>query len=179
MPPGDNHERCALFHELDPLTNIPWSLAAEAYLHDATDAIRAGEVLAAVVVFDIDNFSNINRLYGNAAGDEVLRIVGRRLTGEPNAHPFRIDADVFVLLVEAVVSRLDVVALAADLQARLAQPCVVSGQPISLTASVGIRLAFDGTDDPTSFVADAVGQVRQTKRLAPGMLSIWTRPDPE
>jgi diguanylate cyclase (GGDEF)-like protein len=169
-----NDERCALFHDVDPLTNLPWSLAAEIYLHDAAAAIRAGEAVAAVIAVDIDDFAGINVAHSEAAGDEVLRIVARRLAGDAGVHPFRIEADVFVLLVESIASRLDAVALAADLQSRLAQPCVVNGQIISFTGSVGIRLALDGNDDPGGFVADAVGEIRRTKRVAPGVLSIWT-----
>lgn len=68
------HERALT----DPLTELPNRLAWERRMEDVERDVHGG-ARACVAAFDIDHFKAINDNYGHAAGDAVLRIVGRTL----------------------------------------------------------------------------------------------------
>lgn len=64
----------------DPLTLLPNRRQAEFVLERAVAAADRGSPLS-VVFFDLDHFKAFNDTHGHAAGDEVLRIFGRTLSG--------------------------------------------------------------------------------------------------
>jgi diguanylate cyclase (GGDEF)-like protein len=63
----------------DELTGLPNRRAFDAaYAREIARALRSGSPLACLML-DIDRFKSFNDAYGHAAGDEVLRAVGRVL----------------------------------------------------------------------------------------------------
>ncbi|MEZ5246882.1 MAG: GGDEF domain-containing protein [Acidimicrobiales bacterium] len=63
----------------DPLTGLGNRRALETGITQIGDAARRGRRLRAVVVIDLDRFKEINDTHGHLVGDEVLKIVARRL----------------------------------------------------------------------------------------------------
>ncbi|MBW3536024.1 MAG: diguanylate cyclase [Gemmatimonadetes bacterium] len=66
---------------IDTLTGLPNRRHLDIFLNATYAAAQRGGTLA-VVVFDLDRFKAVNDRYGHAAGDEVLRAVGRVLVAE-------------------------------------------------------------------------------------------------
>ncbi len=72
------HQQVEQMHTLartDPLTSLPNRLALSELLEEASHRIHG----VYVVLLDIDRFKQINDRFGHAAGDDVLKEVGRRL----------------------------------------------------------------------------------------------------
>jgi diguanylate cyclase (GGDEF)-like protein len=88
---------------------------------------------------DLDRFKDINDSFGHAAGDEVLRFIGRRLSdlvGE-RAHVSRIGGDEFVIfLVDAPAG--EAVRFAHDVIVRMRDPIQTSCVRASVGASIGV-----------------------------------------
>ena len=63
----------------DPLTGLGNRRALETGIARIGDEARHARGLRAVVVIDLDHFKEVNDTHGHLVGDEVLRIVARRL----------------------------------------------------------------------------------------------------
>lgn len=129
------HERALT----DPLTELPNRLAWERRMGDVEREVRQGGK-ACVAAFDIDHFKAINDTYGHAAGDAVLRIVGRTLTQALGEDSFvaRYGGEEFVV----VFADQDIdaaLAAAEGLCATVARLAFhAGGKPVAVTMSGGI-----------------------------------------
>jgi diguanylate cyclase (GGDEF)-like protein/PAS domain S-box-containing protein len=84
----------------DPLTGLfNRRFLEETLNHDVARAIRTRSPLG-VVMFDIDNFKNLNDTFGHAAGDAVLREVGQLVVAHIRAADVacRYGGDEFILV---------------------------------------------------------------------------------
>ena len=138
---------------MDPLTDLPnrmlfedrlahavrrWARRDEGAPERGLD--RAGPDRLAVLFIDLDGFKQVNDSLGHAAGDLVLKSVGRRLQGVARAGDTvaRVGGDEFLLLVEEVSGLADAVEVARRVLKALGEPLDVGGQRVEISASVGI-----------------------------------------
>jgi diguanylate cyclase len=127
----------------DGLSGLPNRLHFEEQL-DATLA-RVGRQSAAMAVFfiDLDGFKAVNESFGHAAGDEVLREVGRRLAAQTREQDSvaRIGGDEFLLLYAEPGSQENTAMLAQQtLHALMAPYHLPGGSEVRLSCSIGIAV---------------------------------------
>jgi diguanylate cyclase len=127
----------------DALSGLPNRLHFEEQL-DATLA-RVGRQSAAMAVFfiDLDGFKAVNESFGHAAGDEVLREVGRRLAAQTREQDSvaRIGGDEFLLLYAEPGSQENTAMLAQQtLHALMAPYHLPGGSEVRLSCSIGIAV---------------------------------------
>jgi diguanylate cyclase (GGDEF)-like protein len=106
--------------------------------------IEAGE-RPAVLYIDVDGFKEMNDRLGRLAGDSALRVIARRLSSvvRPTDELARIGGDEFAILCSSDVSEPQVIAIAARVVDRLAEPISIGDAPaLKLGASIGIVLDF-------------------------------------
>lgn len=129
----------------DALTDLPNRKAClEALDKKLCEGSATGENVAAIFI-DLDRFKEINDAFGHAAGDEVLKQIGRRLIrfSSETCFPARMSGDEFVI----IVSRDDEPHLrnrAQQILDSIAEPVIVKGREITIGASIGIALARGG-----------------------------------
>ncbi len=100
-------------------------------------AARSGEPLA-VVMADLDRLSQINELFGAAAGDAVIQSCAARLAAlvRPEDVVGRYDGDEFVI---ATIGPMDgVISIRDRVLAALEEPIVIDGFEMRMSASVAI-----------------------------------------
>jgi diguanylate cyclase (GGDEF)-like protein len=142
----------------DPLTGLP----NRALMIDRAECMlaRAGRqsgLLVGALFIDIDWFKDVNEKLGEAAGDQILKIVAERLEGVVRAGDTvgRLGDDEFVLLVESAArgARLD--SLARRVVEALHKPFELEGfgPNFFLTASIGV--AFGRYAGPEDLLRDA------------------------
>lgn len=98
--------------------------------------------LFAVMFIDLDNFEQINDTHGHAVGDRVLSTLAKRLQALVKAGDTvsRRSGDEFLFLMLDIEDAASAVGFATKINSSLALPVEISGEKISLSASIGIAL---------------------------------------
>lgn len=133
-----------LNHQLthDVLTGLPNRLLLFDRMRQAVSICHRDKTYFALFVLDLDRFKIINDSLTHMVGDELLRIVGRRLQsamreGDTLA---RIGGDEFVIVATDLQDDKQAVKIARNLHDVLNHPFKVADREISVTASIGISL---------------------------------------
>ena len=124
----------------DALTGLPNRTAFfEALERAGAHAQRSGTALA-VLYFDLNGFKQVNDRFGHAVGDALLRDVAGQVQAELRTEDVlaRLGGDEFVALLELDKAFRPPEQIAARILEVLAALRSVEGDPLELTASVGI-----------------------------------------
>ena len=103
----------------------------------------------AVLFIDLDRFKLINDTLGHDVGDELLKLVARRLQKSLRETDTiaRIGGDEFIILLEENVEKKVALNVASRINQVLKQPVWLKGQELHLSTSIGITLGpADYTD---------------------------------
>lgn len=106
----------------------------------------------AVLFFDLDHFKSVNDTLGHKAGDQLLQEVATRLRTclRDSDTVARIGGDEFVALLPELTEEKYVTTVAQKILSAVAQPFILHGQELGVTASIGISLyPQDGLDEQT------------------------------
>jgi len=131
----------------DPLTGL---LNRRAFFERAGAACTSAQIAGtvSVILLDIDNFKEVNDLYGHFTGDETLRAVAREMGRGQNAVG-RLGGDELCTLLDAC-GEADALEVAEELRARIEGLSIETAQgKTSVTCSLGVaELApHDDVDD--------------------------------
>jgi len=131
----------------DPLTGLPNRLAYERRMAEVEQAVRHAGSTACVAAFDIDHFKVINDTFGHAAGDAVLRIVGKVLATELAGRAFvaRYGGEEFVVVFEGHTPETALAISQALCTTVAGLAFHASSKPVTVTMSGGIA-CFQPTD---------------------------------
>jgi diguanylate cyclase (GGDEF)-like protein len=111
----------------------------------------------ALLYIDLNNFKNVNDLYGHATGDEVLRHVAERLSGllRGSDTAARMGGDEFVVLLHQIHDRSDAESVACKIARSITQPYHLGEQELHIGASVGVSLFPDDGDSQDNLLRSA------------------------
>jgi diguanylate cyclase (GGDEF)-like protein/PAS domain S-box-containing protein len=143
-------------------------------LSAAARAHRSG--LTAVLFIDLDKFKVINDSLGHSAGDEVLRVVGTRLSRGSRRGDVvgRLGGDEFTVIAYGVAGPDEATALADHIRAELNRPISVDGRLLHVDASVGIVLAEPADPrDGSDLLRDADLAMYQAKTTGRGRVAFF------
>jgi len=135
-------------------------------------ARRTGGRVAALYL-DLDSFKAINDTFGHAVGDEVLKIVGRRICTAVREHDVvgRIGGDEFVILLDGVEGEeeaLEVSERVARLFATPIQLDALPGYELDAEPSIGVTVGADATFEELLRGSDAAMYDAKRAKQAPG-----------
>lgn len=142
------------FH--DELTGLNNRVVFRAELLRAAARSQQSHEAFAVMMLDLDDFKDINDSLGHPAGDEVLRVVAKRLIDcmREGDTPVRLGGDEFAVILESAHSVRDANVVAARIIEALRKPISVSGTDVIAGASIGIAIS-DGSAAPADLERDA------------------------
>jgi len=169
--------------EFDLLTNTHNRASLDKKMDARIEIARQSAEIFGLIYIDLDDFKQINDVFGHQAGDIFLNEVARRMRQQlrPGDVLARLGGDEFVVLVPVARSRADVEEIALRLERSFDDPFDASGCVLQGAASVGLALyPEDGsTKDSLLSAADAAMYVtKKTKRRIGAMLSAQHQPDP-
>jgi len=169
-----SEEKYRILTHRDPLTGLPnRALFAELLAHSVQQAEHTGARFA-LLCLDLDKFAAINETQGHSLGDRLLVQVAQRLQGLlPDRDAIaRVGGDEFNIV-------LDHGAQGADLTAQhmidaLAAPFVLDGQPIYVSASVGIAAYPEDGASAEALQSKADAALHQAKLDGRGSLRFFS-----
>ncbi|MDF1485971.1 EAL domain-containing protein [Ramlibacter sp. H39-3-26] len=135
-------QRIAYLSTQDTVTGLPnRAQAAQHAARALAQAQHAGEQVA-LLVTDVDNFKTLNDSLGHAAGDELLRRIGERLSGTAGVRAFvgRLSGDEFMVMLPGVHGTADAAHMARRLMEAVGAQMELGGMPMSVSISVGIAM---------------------------------------
>lgn len=138
---GESRARHLATH--DPLTSLANRVLFRGRLDRALkDAAVRGSTLAVLYV-DLDDFKAVNDTHGHDAGDELLRIVSRRLTGAIRSDDVvsRWGGDEFACLLTGLPGRDELSHLACKLFDSLSAPSRIGRVTLTVRPSIGIAMS--------------------------------------
>jgi len=139
-----------------------------------TEAKQGANKLA-VMFIDLDNFKRINDSLGHSAGDELLRIVSRRLRSVLRGHDLigRIGGDEFCLIAP-IGSTPEAKVIGNRILHKMQEPITISGQVANTTISIGISLfPYDG-DSQDILIKNADNALYQSKGCGRNTLNFYS-----
>jgi diguanylate cyclase (GGDEF)-like protein len=138
-------DRIAHLAHYDALTDLPNRVTFHHKLDNEIATLETGAQFA-ILYIDIDEFKSVNDTLGHAVGDELLKIVAKRLSDSVGSTGFvaRLGGDEFAIVQIGVNSRDDINEVVLPLFEAIRQPYDCLGHRITTDASIGI--AFAPTD---------------------------------
>jgi diguanylate cyclase (GGDEF)-like protein/PAS domain S-box-containing protein len=130
-----------------------------------------------LLALDLDRFKEVNDALGRAAGDELLLAVAERLriSLRPEDSAARLEGDEFAVLVENILDRDDLEAVASRIQHRLEEPFDVFGSFVRVSASVGVAMAGPLHSAPEMLLRDATFALTRAKLAGGGCCEVFDK----
>jgi diguanylate cyclase (GGDEF)-like protein len=155
----------------DPVTALPNRQLFLERLHQAARrANRRDKNVFAVLIIDLHEFKDVNKAHGRDVGDRALIDVARRLEqcirGVDTLA--RLGGDEFAILLDGMRDVSDPTRVANRVHQAMSMPFAIDGQPMSLSASIGIAISLTGYQNPEDLVLDAQKALMRAKSEGPG-----------
>jgi len=128
--------------EFDLLTDIHNRFSLERELSAWIEDARQSAGIFGLIYIDLDEFKQVNDLYGHHVGDLYLQEVAERMKLQLRSHDLlaRLGGDEFAVLLPKVRNRTGVVEIAQRLERCFDEPFVLGGPTMQGSASFGIAL---------------------------------------
>jgi len=159
----------ALKHQAyyDALTKLPNRVLFQDRLRLAIEKSKRSQNLVALYFIDLDRFKEINDSLGHQAGDEVLRIVAKRLQESVRGEDTlaRLGGDEFTLLVESVEHLQECIAIAQKMLAIAKKPIKIDEHTLYISLSIGISLAPQDALNAVDLLKNADAAMYKAKEM--------------
>jgi len=137
----------------DALTGLPNRAVIKDRFAQAAARARENGLWATAVFVDLDRFKSINDSLGHSAGDELLKVVAKRMVAcvKSTDTVARHGGDEFVILLADYPKNADTLAATLErIHAAVSAPIHLAGRTFSVTCSLGVaNYPDDGTDIET------------------------------
>ncbi|WP_446808475.1 EAL domain-containing protein [Methylomonas sp. 2BW1-5-20] len=169
-------QRLDYIAHFDALTELPnRTLLTDRALQFITQAQRKNESIA-FLFLDLDNFKAINDTFGHAVGDELLRVVAKRISSclREGDTPSRMGGDEFIVMLPNIGDSLDAAKVAIKILRALNEPLQVQQQLIYSRASIGISIYPDNSLSFDELLAQADSALYHAKKLGKNNYQFFT-----
>ncbi|MGD0735701.1 MAG: GGDEF domain-containing protein [Terracidiphilus sp.] len=160
--------------EFDLLTDIHNRFSLEKHLDALIEEARQNAGIFGLIYIDLDEFKQVNDVYGHRVGDLYLQEVAMRMKRQLRSHDTlaRLGGDEFAVLVSVVRNRAAAEEIAHRLEHCFDEPFSVEGYVLNGSASVGLAIyPEDGsTRDSLLSASDAVMYVSKHTKHKHGRL---------
>ena len=144
-------------HEYDSLTNLPNRSLLREQLNQVLEKQKELPAMIPVITLSVDRINRINSTLGHDIGDSVLCKVAQRLSNcrENINIVARLEAAEFAIVIQPVTEKQDAAKIAQNILDIVAQPMIIKGSELYLTASIGISLSPSDASDGDQLLKNA------------------------
>ncbi|WP_372985677.1 diguanylate cyclase domain-containing protein [Marinobacter sp.] len=131
--------------DYDLLTGLPNRAALLNSLGQAINRAKGDASRFALMFVDLDHFKPVNDRYGHQAGDELLKVIAKRLEGCIREEDVvgRHGGDEFLVITSPLANTDDAEVIAQKIIAVAAQPFRIEDDAVQVGASVGVAIYPD------------------------------------
>ena len=136
----------------DALTGLPNRILLNDRIQSELAHARRQQTNTALLFLDLDRFKIINDSLGHAVGDQLLRVIARRLNNcvRDEDTVARLGGDEFMVLLPRISGSADAGRIARKIIDSLVDPISCNGHELHITTSIGISIfPYDGNDAET------------------------------
>jgi diguanylate cyclase (GGDEF)-like protein/PAS domain S-box-containing protein len=184
---------CAMFYEIgelkkrekqiafmayhDILTRLPNRAFLEHKLTKTLMEMRQNGGRMALFFIDLDNFKNVNDVFGHHQGDDLLVQVSQRFASilGGNDSLFRLGSDEFVLLMEHFENESVIYLMANRIQAVLKKPFLLEFKKIYINTSIGISMFPGDGESAMEMIRSADMAMHKAKREGKNKYILFTQ----
>jgi len=161
-------ERLQHIAHFDPLTDLPNRELVSDRLRTAMSQAKRRGTMVGVAFVDLDGFKQVNDTLGHDAGDELLKTIATRLSGVLREGDTlgRIGGDEFVAILVDLDGRVDLGSALDRLGQAAAEPMVIRGASVAVSASVGATIYSNKTPIDADQLVRQADQAMYTAKLA-------------
>ena len=154
----------------DALTLLPNRILFKDRIHYALTQAQRNHTKFAVLYMDMDRFKTINDSMGHPAGDQLLRMMSKRIVDclRESDTLARIGGDEFLLLMPELAEIKDVEVLIHKMRHLLSEPFRVEKQDIFVSFSIGISIFPEDGNNADTLIKHADMAMYQSKRQKKG-----------
>ncbi|HVY06828.1 MAG TPA: diguanylate cyclase [Burkholderiales bacterium] len=153
----DAEDRIRQLAHLDPLTRLPNRILLMDRIEQALAISQRNQARAGVIFLDLDNFKDINDRHGHHMGDQLLQRMAERIRESIREADTvsRLGGDEFIVVLPELRDVSDADVIAAKMLDVVGEQCILAGQRIRVTASLGISIFPDHGRDAETLIRHA------------------------
>ena len=160
----------------DPLTKLPNRHMFHVHLkQELLNAQRSGLTLALMFI-DLDRFKEVNDTLGHNIGDQLLAEVAKRLSASVRKSDIvaRLGGDEFTIILSQLTDATQVEIVAQNILRHLAEPFTLNNETAYVSASIGITLYPEDSDEVEQLLMNADQAMYVAKRKGRNRFSYFT-----
>jgi diguanylate cyclase (GGDEF)-like protein/PAS domain S-box-containing protein len=160
----------------DELTGLPNRVLASDRLQTAVaGALRHGH-RGGVLFIDLDQFKKINDTWGHSVGDDLLKSASKRLISCVRREDTvaRLGGDEFIIILPNLADASHAEPVIQKILAAFSQPFPLGNHEAFVTASVGVALFPDDSDDPMCLMRHADTAMYRAKEQGRNTFEFFT-----
>lgn len=160
-----SEEQLDFLTHYDALTELPNRILFNDRLIHGIHRMARDHSKLAVFFIDLDRFKAVNDTLGHPLGDQLLQMIARQLEQIVRVCDTlaRLGGDKFILLIEDISGIQDTVLIAQKLLNFFAQPFVLAGYELYLSASIGISVYPTDGNESHELIKNAEAAMYQAK----------------
>ncbi|MGQ3891725.1 EAL domain-containing protein [Legionella sp. CNM-4043-24] len=159
----------------DTLTSLPNRALLYDRMEQAINSTAKTGLGVGLILLDIDHFKHVNDSLGHTAGDELLKIISKRLSMfvRDSDTVSRLGGDEFVLLLPRLREE-DLLMKVKALVKLFTKPISIHGHMLTISASIGISMYPKDGDDGETLLKNADCALYQSKSLGRNTYQFYT-----
>lgn len=160
----------------DALTGLPNRLLALDRLRRAVISAVRHQHRGGVLFIDLDQFKKVNDTWGHAIGDQLLKHAAERLQAcvREEDTVARLGGDEFTVILPNIASATHTEPVVNKILHAFAQPFVLDRHECFVTASIGITVFPDDSDDPAILMQNADAAMYRAKEQGRNTFQYFT-----
>ena len=169
-------ERLQRQANFDEITGLPNRVLALDRLSTAVISAARHRHRGGVLFLDLDQFKKINDTWGHATGDQLLRMAADRIRGSVRQEDTvaRLGGDEFTVILPDIGSPAHVEPVIHKILNAFSNPFVLGRHEAFVTASIGVSVFPDDSDDPAALMQNADAAMYRAKEKGRNTFQYFT-----